>query len=619
MKCNEIVLFFRNESLKRRKRLTVSDVLDLLEEEDDSEVIGVAIEPPAVREESDEDSEEDDPRPGATDHLSRFQLEAHGRILRARTADASGDEEEEPTLQASSFQKSSVNRRNSAIARAKPKYTFRLTERIDSAGLPLFPEPNYLKYKDFNPVQLFELFWDDYLIETIIVHQIRLYCAFKNAPDINPSVAEVRTFLGILIFCGYSTFSQRWMMHWSNDPNLGSDGVKRAMRKNRFESYMQFLHFQDNTKLDHTDRYTKLRPLADYLQNKFLDNFVPLQDLSHDEALIEYFGRNSLKQHIVQKPIRFGYEVFCLNLVNGYLVAFELYQGKKGPYNEELVARFGKSAAMVLGLLDKLPDDKKNLPFHITFDNRFTSLDLMCELAKRGYNATGTIRTNRVPKECKIKPVEVIKKEPRGSFAVAEAESEDGYTVNIVRWKDNNVVTTASTLFGSHPVAPVGRYSREAKTRVPIIRPHAIKQYNESMGGTDRQDQHVNNYRTTCRGKKWWFPIFSWLLDISVQNAWLLGRSSGVDGCQTLLEFRQFVANYYLGHYGEEPKASGRKSSKTPGAQALRFDRVDHLVARNEGNSRRRCANCGSRTVYGCVKCKVGLCPECFIDFHTKV
>lgn len=93
--------------------------------------------------------------------------------------------------------------------------------------------------------------------------------------------------------------------------------------------------------------------------------------------LIEYFTCNSLK-HIIQKPIGFSYEVFCLNTVSMYLVAFELYQNKKkGPYNKDLVTRFEKSSATVLALLDKLTEDKRGLPYHITFDNSFMSLELM--------------------------------------------------------------------------------------------------------------------------------------------------------------------------------------------------------------------------------------------------
>ena len=138
-----------------------------------------------------------------------------------------------------------------------------------------------------------------------------MYCLFKNASDIEPSAAEIRVFVGIFLFSGYCSYVQRWM-HWSNDPDIGSEIVKNSMRKNRFELFMQFLHLKDNTALDESDRYTKLRPLTDHLEKKIMEHFVPNQLLSHDEAMIEYFGRNSLKQHIIQKPIRFGYEVFLL-------------------------------------------------------------------------------------------------------------------------------------------------------------------------------------------------------------------------------------------------------------------------------------------------------------------
>lgn len=241
----------------------------------------------------------------------------------------------------------------------------------------------------------------------------------------------------------------------------------------------------------------------------------------------------------------------------------------------------------------------------------------MAELKRRGYNATGTIRVNRIPKQCKMKTVEEMKKSPRGSYSVAQATC-NGDSVTLVRWKDNSVVTTGSTIYGSHPVGPVGRYSKDAGGRIQVQRPHAIRKYNESMGGTDRQDQHVNNYRTTMRGKKWWFPVFTWLVDVSAQNAWRIGHHAGARNCDTFLEFRHYIVNYYLMHYGIQRKSSGRKVVFAPGVDEVRFDRQDHFVARNNNNSRRRCAQCGSRSVYGCVKCDKGLCPECFSTYHTQ-
>ena len=45
------------------------------------------------------------------------------------------------------------------------------------------------------------------------------------------------------------------------------------------------------------------------------------------------------------------------------------------------------------------------------------------------------------------------------------------------------------------------------------------------MGGTDRQDQNVNKHRIAIRGKKWYWCMFTWLIDVTVQNAWLLPRT----------------------------------------------------------------------------------------------
>ena len=103
---------------------------------------------------------------------------------------------------------------------------------------------------------------------------------------------------------------------------------------------MQFLHFTDNTALDVNDRYCKLRSMTTHLQKNFGKHFIPQQHLSHDEALIECLGRNSLKQHIIQKPIKFGYECFCLNTPSRYLTAFDFYHGRKGNYDVALAEEF---------------------------------------------------------------------------------------------------------------------------------------------------------------------------------------------------------------------------------------------------------------------------------------
>ena len=51
-----------------------------------------------------------------------------------------------------------------------------------------------------------------------------------------------------------------------------------------------------------------------------------------DESMVPYFGSYgaSIKQAMQQKPVHFGYKVWCLNYLSGYVLAFDASQGSKG-------------------------------------------------------------------------------------------------------------------------------------------------------------------------------------------------------------------------------------------------------------------------------------------------
>lgn len=95
------------------------------------------------------------------------------------------------------------------------------------------------------------------------------------------------------------------------------------------------------------------------------------------------------------------------------------------------------------------------------------------------------------------------------------------------------------------------------------------------MGGTDRMDQNVNAYRISIRGKKWWWSLFTWMLDVSVQNAWLLARSQQTEK-MSQLSFRRDLAMSYLLQNKNHPKAAGRKPKNPAGASFIRIDRLEH-------------------------------------------
>ena len=234
--------------------------------------------------------------------------------------------------------------------------------------------------------------------------------------------------------------------------------------------------------------------------------------------MIEYFGKHSCKQAIRNKPIRFGYKVWCQNSTEEYLISFKVYQGKTHSGNEDLEAKFGKCSSTVLHLLSSFTDDKKHFPYHIYCDNLFTSVPLLLQLKNFGYEGTGTMRANRLDSSCPITSVKCFEKKPRGSSEIFTGNIGDK-TEKISRWKDNSVVTVASTIYGEAPVSKVGCWSKEKMKHIDVPIPKAVSNYNRNMGGTDQMDQNINAYRIGIRGKKWWWSIFTWTIDVSVQNA----------------------------------------------------------------------------------------------------
>ena len=83
-------------------------------------------------------------------------------------------------------------------------------------------------------------------------------------------------------------------------------------------------------------------------------------------------------------------------------------------------------------------------------------------------------------------------------------------------------MTVGSNFIWVEPVANVLRFSRSERKHVQMEQPKLITDYNKFMGGVDLADNMVSNYRIRVRGKKWWWPIFSNYVDVSMVNAWRL-------------------------------------------------------------------------------------------------
>ncbi|CAF3757542.1 unnamed protein product [Rotaria socialis] len=303
---------------------------------------------------------------------------------------------------------------------------------------------------------------------------------------------------------------------WSSTTRV--ECISSVMSRDRFLEIKKYLHVADNSvQLDRDDpnfdRAHKVRPLLNIIKENFR-TISKEEKLSVDEQIKPFKGRSIMKQHMPNKPNRWGYKMFLLaGGESGICYDFVFYTGK-GNKQEH-----GFCTDIVLDLCETVP---RFINHKLYFDNYFTTIRLQVELKKLGIFSVGTVRPNRLL-YLTMKTAKDLSSNGREAMDHRVTEVE-GVELCVTRWYDNNVVNYLSTLHGCQPIDSVQRWSSKEKTHVLIARPNVIKAYNEHMGGVDLVDMLISLYRINVRSKKYYIKIIFHLIDLSVVNAWLLYR-----------------------------------------------------------------------------------------------
>lgn len=158
------------------------------------------------------------------------------------------------------------------------------------------------------PIEIFQLMMGP--IFQTIVQQTNLFAQQKNN-NINTSIEEIKTFIGILICMGYhSLHSIR--LYWSNDPNFFCERVAKIMPVKRFLKILRLLHLNDNSQMPlrnslEFDKLYKIRPMITHLKDIYQSVYRPSRYLAVDESMVAYKGRSTMKQYMPMKPIKRGF------------------------------------------------------------------------------------------------------------------------------------------------------------------------------------------------------------------------------------------------------------------------------------------------------------------------
>ena len=315
----------------RKRGMTTEEIHRALaeSEDDDIEGVSVAIIPPPMDILTDEEDVNDENIPKATIFQEPAEtLEPIGYQL-------SQVNEDEPSTSAIR------HKRKKKDPSVDPKW-----EKCEPEYKSEMMTPSKNSYEKLESLQgkstmeMFEQLLSDVL--ELMLQQTLTYALQKNDPQFTLELNKIKTFVGILLFSGYHKLPQQ-NMYWEQSPDAGIPLVYNAMTRQKFKTVKRYLHLNDSAMIDASDKMYELRPFLDALNTNFQKFGIFHSHLSIDEMMIRYYGMQSAKI-MKGKPIKFGYQFWCLCSEDRYLYNFAPYLGKENePNNEPLGIRVIKT------------------------------------------------------------------------------------------------------------------------------------------------------------------------------------------------------------------------------------------------------------------------------------
>jgi hypothetical protein len=277
--------------------------------------------------------------------------------------------------------------------------------------------------------------------------------------------------------------------------------------------------------------------------------------------IIRCFGRSKHTFKIPHKPITQGYRIFSL-CEAGYTYSF-MWSSRSDSYSELIrLPDLSPTESMVYQLAQRLPSGKA---YVIYMDNYFTRVPLLLKLRAINIGACGTTRKHPEFPSFLIKLKDICSRymEWNTTAAIVVRKQREGVQLEpdpsdpgviCFAWQDNNTVLACSTVHKAgeeHTIIRSRRRPQLTSTNGPLVRkvfgnesrknlpiPVFIDDYNHFMGGVDIADQFRAYYSTQRISFRSWYPLFFWILDTAILNAYLIGKKLCSDDYMSHKEFR---------------------------------------------------------------------------------
>jgi hypothetical protein len=157
-----------------------------------------------------------------------------------------------------------------------------------------------------------------------------------------------------------------------------------------------------------------------------------------------------------------------------------------------------------------------------------------------------------------------------------------------------------------------------------VAKPISVSEYNKLMIGVDLKDQLLHSYLIERkRMNTWYMKLLRRLLNTSILNAMIIYRGNTGKSIDQLPFRIQLTEGLFVKYVNAvEHKVLGRYSSDNTVPHLTEGHFISKIPpTANKSRPQIRCVVCQKRgrkkdTVYWC---DVGLCIECFCDYHTQL
>ena len=411
------------------------------------------------------------------------------------------------------------------------------------------------------------------------------------------SKEDILTFIGIKIFMGlhkYPSLKSYWSSNYMCKINFN-----KAMPITYYFLIEKALHFPEkdcneekesssfSSDKDNSETLSnngikdprhKIKLYLEKLAKNFQNNYELGENITIDECLVHFKGRNSMKFYIPMKPHKWGFKIHLLcDSDSHYLYNMLFDPGKAGKsfiWNENTSSL---SEAIVLKLLEPLDNKKKR---NVFFDGWYSSLSLMKKLSKMGYLNTTVLRASSKELPAKIKT--------------------EGY----------NKAYNEELLIQKYEGKKTIYFATNYKIDIEELR----NIYNIKNRAVDTFDAYLQISSIQRRTLKWYKKIFVFGIDAAIINSKILFelktgkpittvkfKENLVDEIFNLNKRRKNIEN----NFNENIRPNPNPNSKVISSNAIRNTMRDD-----------NCIICGKLTSFTCHECDSFMHYECFEKYH---